>query len=174
MKFQRRDATQQKQVQSEPPVSHQEDFQFEDSFDDLGLSEAIALDDYMEADLYDETQFEEDKLAFEEGIPEMENEAEEIHMPKQDAQKTIVAEATKEKRKGEMTMNLAEKLRKINESNNALIQKVEESLMLEAQENNATSMTLDVQPEQKAFVQKYLQEQGFNLTESGNAITIAW
>ena len=42
---------------------YEDDFQFEDSFDDLGLSEAIALDDYMEGDLYDETQFEEDKLA---------------------------------------------------------------------------------------------------------------
>lgn len=174
MKFQRN--VQKQAAPSEP--QHQEDFQFEDSVDDLGLSEAIALDDYMNDDFYDETQFEEDALAFEEDFLEEEPSKSKKDSPKETKASVEVAEPVqevkKEKKEGESKMNLAEKLRKINESNNALIQKVEESLMHEAQENNATSMTLDVQPEQKAFVQKHLQEQGFSLTESGNAITIAW
>jgi len=79
------------------------------------------------------------------------------------------------KMKGEVTMNLKERLQKINKENAEMVAEVEETLTEEAMESNATSMTLSVDEAHVSYLKKYLEDNGLavSILDDGS-LTVAW
>lgn len=76
---------------------------------------------------------------------------------------------------GDLTMNLKEKLQKINAENAEMVAEVEETLTAEAMSSNATSMTLSVDENKLSYLKKYLESNGLEVTvlENGD-LKVDW